>query len=130
MELKSRNEKGLSVMTSSKVWVYRIAIAWALLYITASIITSTLAGIVNVDVTKLNTQAKIILILTVLGNVISTVMAFLSNAAKKLEDGKLPINGAADVKTPNDTTFTKKTEITTTSVQQTNEKVNPISSGP
>lgn len=119
-------------MSTSKVWLYRIAILWALLFVAASIITSTLAGIVNVDVSKLNTQAKTILVLTVLSNVIATLMAFLSNAARKLEEGKLPINGTTDLKIPEGTQFLSKTQVqsTTVTTKQTDEKTTPPSVSP
>lgn len=103
----------------TKVWIYRIAIAWALLYVCGSVISSTIAGIVNVDWVKLNTQARIILVLTILGNVINTLSAFLSQAAKKLEDGKLPINGNGDIRSPSDTVHLTKTDI---SVETTGKK--------
>lgn len=99
-------------MTTSKVWIYRIAIIWALLFSANALVTALLGAIVNVDWSKLNPQAKLIIFMSVFVNWAGTMMAYFSQAARKLEDGKLPINGNADLRSPTDTTIVTKAEVT------------------
>lgn len=84
---------------------------------------STLSAIVNIDWAKLNPQARFIVYITIFVSWGTTMMAFFSQAAKKIEDGQLPINGGSSIKA-GDTDFLTKTETITTvkPVQQTNEK--------
>lgn len=95
-----------------RVWLYRIAIAWALMFSLVSLGASTLSAIVNIDWAKLNPQARLIVYITIFVSWGTTMMAFFSQAAKKIEEGQLPINGATTVKSGGDTTMITKAEIT------------------
>lgn len=98
-----------------RAWLYRIVILWALLFSFSALGSAILSAIVNVDWSKLNAQAKFIIFITVFVNWATVMMAFFSQAARKLEEGKLPINGTT---IPSGSTETiTKSEITSVQTQ-------------
>jgi hypothetical protein len=97
--------------TVKKVALYRIAIGWAMLFSLNALGTAILGAIVNVDWAKLNTQAKSIIFITTFVNWSGTMMAFFSQAAKRLEEGQLPMNGGNGIKAPGDTQIITKEQI-------------------
>lgn len=101
------------------LWLYRITLLWAVFFSFNALGTSVLAAIVNVDWSKLNTQAKVIIFIIIFVNWSGTMIAFFTQSAKKIEDGQLPINGNIDVHS-GDTAIITKTQTQTT--VQTNEK--------
>lgn len=110
--------KDNSKLNMKRVWLYRIAIVWALMFSLVSLGASTLSAIVNIDWSKLNPQARLIVYITIFVSWGTTMMAFFSQAAKKIEEGQLPINGATTV-IAGDTAVITKAEITAQTVTKT-----------
>lgn len=80
----------------TSVWVYRLAIAWAVFFLVGSVCTSILGSLQNVDWYELNGQSRFLTIVAIVGNVANTMMAFISKAATKVESGKPLVDGGTD----------------------------------
>ncbi|MDE2101569.1 MAG: hypothetical protein KGL39_30265 [Patescibacteria group bacterium] len=71
--------------SKSTIWEWRLAIIWFCLFSLYSLITSMLASLTGAKWDTLDGQAKFLIILAILANWLGTIMAFVSNAAKRIK---------------------------------------------
>lgn len=98
--------------TLSNAWGYRVAILWFVLFSINTLGTSITVALVGSDWAALDSQSKFMICTSILTNWTGSIIAFVSKAAKKVEDGANPL----DIVTAQtgDTTFTKKTDVAVT----------------
>lgn len=74
-----------------QIWLFRIAILWFIFFSFDALLLYAIASLTNVDWFKLTPQAKVVTIMIILKGWFSTMLAYFTKAAKKIEDGELPI---------------------------------------
>ena len=97
---------------------WRMAICWFILFSVNSLATCLIASLVNCNWSQMDAQAKLLMALTVLANWTGTIMAFVSKAGSRIQQGQ-PLFPTGD------TQFMTQTHSETDSVN-----LSPTISGP
>lgn len=92
-------------------WEWRIACFWFLLFSLNSLCTSIMASLVNANWTDMDRQSKFLMIIAVMGNWTGTIMAFISQQAKRIQKTGLPFP------TGDDTGFISRKDTVTQTVE-------------
>ncbi len=96
----------------NRVWLYRIAVIWAIFFTLSTLGTSIVAVLQNVKWSEMSAQSKFITCILIFMNWASAMMAFLSTTIHRIERGRLPINGRSG-----DTEHLTKEQAATTKTQ-------------
>lgn len=108
---------------------WRMAILYGLLFSMTALISSFLTGVMEIDFPALSHWKQFLIILGVALNWGNTMMAFLTNVAKKAQQGKLPFFPDSDgdtqvfTKTTTDATSKQLTVVSTTPIPPTTNEV-------
>lgn len=84
------------------IWLYRLAVIYAVLFGLASLGTSILGVLSNASWKDMDGQGKFMAVVSIALNLVNAMIAFVSKEAKKLADGSNPIpdNGTDIFKPP------------------------------
>ncbi|MDE2097616.1 MAG: hypothetical protein KGL39_10245 [Patescibacteria group bacterium] len=88
-------------ITQARMW--RMAIFWFILFSINSLCTCIVSAMAGSVWANLGSQEKFTVVVAIIGNWTGTIIAFVSKAARKIEEGKEPFD---------DTAIIKKTDIT------------------
>lgn len=80
-------------MTETQKELRWLAIIWGSLFSIGALGTSVLAALTGADWTRLNGQARFLIVVAIIVNWSGTMGAFISKAVARMRDGKSPVNG-------------------------------------
>lgn len=105
-------------ITKATILEYRMAIFYGILFSIGSLIGSTLTALQGTTWVMLDTQAKVMIILSVSGSWITTMLAFISTQSKRIKK-------TGDIFPIDDSDVTQQTTGQVTQVTTVTPKTNP-----
>ena len=112
-------------MNKNVVWAYRIAICWFFVFSLNALATAILAASIGTMWADLHYQDRFEIVLAIIVNYTGTMMAFMSKAAKKVEDGGSIVDLAVSGSSNGGTQMITKTDIQSTTIQQKSPSTPP-----
>lgn len=102
-----------STNTKSAIIEWRMAICWFVLFSTVSLAAATMGALTNANWSTMDGQGKFQMLLAIFVSWGTTMMAFFSKAAKKVENEILPEGGSSIQTVQTTQTDTQSVKVTT-----------------
>lgn len=107
----TQEETGFFEKPKRKKLALKIAVVWFSLFTVNSLCSSIMGCLVGAYWSNMAAQDRFMMIVAIVAQWTSVMMAFMYNAASKVQHGELPIVGGASEGTATTTTTQTKTEV-------------------